>query len=107
MAWLFWLQFVAFPSMGDVDSRSLRYDNNVRMQHFVRPTTYVPFRRFGGMCDGNSCNIFLLLFMVLGFYLRDALHEGCADAVACLHVPRAQFFPLFFVLLGGLLCFFL
>jgi hypothetical protein len=25
----------------------------------------------------------------LGFYLRDALHEGSANAVACLPVPRA------------------
>jgi hypothetical protein len=24
----------------------------------------------------------------LGSYLRDALQEGAADAVACLHVPR-------------------
>jgi hypothetical protein len=30
----------------------------------------------------------------LGSYLRDALQEGNADAVACLHVPRALvFFP--------------
>jgi hypothetical protein len=34
-----------FPSMGAVDSRSLRSDSFVNMQHFVRRTTYVPFRR--------------------------------------------------------------
>jgi hypothetical protein len=33
---------------GAADSRSLRYDNYVRMQHFVRRTTYVPFRRLLG-----------------------------------------------------------
>jgi hypothetical protein len=37
----------------------------------------------------------------LGSYLRDALQEGNADAVACLPVPWAQVFPLFFFLLGG------
>jgi hypothetical protein len=38
----------AFPGMGAADSRSLRSDSYVRMQHFVRRTTYVPFRRFWG-----------------------------------------------------------
>jgi hypothetical protein len=54
-----------FPGMGAADSRSLRSDSYVRMQHFVRRCTYVPFRRFWGMCDVNSCNVFLLLFMEL------------------------------------------
>jgi hypothetical protein len=51
--------------MGAADSRSLRSDNYVRIQHFVRRTTYTPFGVFGGMCDVNSCNILLLLFMTL------------------------------------------
>jgi hypothetical protein len=41
------------PSMGSVDSRSLRsivmlfaIDSFVRMRHFVCRTTFVPFRRF-------------------------------------------------------------
>jgi hypothetical protein len=54
-----------FLGMDAADSRSLRYDNYVCMQHFVRRTTFAPFRRFWGMCDVNSCNVFLLLFMVL------------------------------------------
>jgi hypothetical protein len=29
------------------------------------------------------------LHVTLGSYLRDALHEGSDDVVACLHVPRA------------------
>jgi hypothetical protein len=29
------------------------------------------------------------LYCALGSYLRDALQEGSADAVACLPVPRA------------------
>jgi hypothetical protein len=37
-----------FPGIGEVDSRTLRYDNYVRIQHFVRRTTCVPFRRFWG-----------------------------------------------------------
>jgi hypothetical protein len=54
-----------FLGIGGVDSRSLRSDRYVRMHHFVRRTTYVPFRRFSGMCDVNSCNVFMLLFMAL------------------------------------------
>jgi hypothetical protein len=55
-----------FHGMGVADSRSLRSDSYVRMHHFVRRYTYVPFRLFGGMCGDNSCNAYLmLLFMVL------------------------------------------
>jgi hypothetical protein len=39
-----------FVGMGVVDSRSLRYDCYFRMQHFVRRSTFVPFRLFWGMC---------------------------------------------------------
>jgi hypothetical protein len=55
----------SFPGMGAADSRSLRFDGYVHMQHFVRRTTYFPFRRFWGMCGVNSCNVSMLLFMVL------------------------------------------
>jgi hypothetical protein len=50
-----------------------------------------PFDGFWGMCSDNSCNVFLLLFMIgtLDSYLRDALQEGSADTVACLPVPQA------------------
>jgi hypothetical protein len=54
-----------FPGMGAANSRSLRSDNYVRMHHFARQNTSIPFRRFWGMCDESSCNVFLLLFMVL------------------------------------------
>jgi hypothetical protein len=37
-----------FPRMGATDSRSLRFGNYVRVQHFIRRTTSIPFRRFGG-----------------------------------------------------------
>jgi hypothetical protein len=58
--------FCRFPRIGDADSRPLRYDNYVRMQHFVRRTTYVPFGAFWVISDVvNSCNVFLLLFMAL------------------------------------------
>jgi hypothetical protein len=40
-----------FSGMGVGDSRSLRSDSYVRLQHFARRTTYVhPFRRFLGGC---------------------------------------------------------
>jgi hypothetical protein len=63
-----------FLGMGAANSRSLRSDIYVRMQHFVRRTTHVPFRRFWGdmrrefmqrLCDA--------LHGTLGSYLRDAL----------------------------------
>jgi hypothetical protein len=37
-----------FLGMGVADSRSLRCDSDVRMQHFFRRSTYVPFRCFLG-----------------------------------------------------------
>jgi hypothetical protein len=49
-----------------------------------------PFDVFWAMYGVNSCNVFLMLFMVtLGSYLIDALQEGGAYVVACLPVPRA------------------
>jgi hypothetical protein len=98
-----------FPGMGAGDSRSLRYGGYVRMHHFVRRSTYVPFRRFLGdvRCEFMQ-RLSASLHGTLGSYLRGAFQEGSADAVACLPVPRAfRFFPLFFFLLGGLHCFFL
>jgi hypothetical protein len=85
-----------FLGMGVVDFRSLRFDNHVGMQNFVRPSSYVPFRRYWGMCCDNSRNVFLLLFMVLlGSYHCGALQEGSADVVVCLHVLRASVFSSF------------
>jgi hypothetical protein len=79
-----------FRGMGAADSRSLRSDSYVRMQHFVRSTTYVPFWRFWGNVRREFMQrLYAALHGTLGFYLRDALQEGNADAVACLPVPRA------------------
>jgi hypothetical protein len=50
------------------------------------------FGVFGGMCDVNSCNVFLLLFMTLWVPPISATlfrSQGSADDVACLLVPRA------------------
>jgi hypothetical protein len=79
----------------------------VRMQYFVRRSTYVSFRPFWGMCGENSCHVFLLLFIwYFGFP-----SSRCFAEVACLHVPRALAcggFPSFFsFLIGGFHCFFL
>ena len=79
-----------FPSMGAADSRSLRSDRYVRMKHFVRRTTYVPFRRFWGDVRREFMQrLYASLHGTLGSYLRDALHEGIVDVVACLPFPRA------------------
>jgi hypothetical protein len=63
-----------FLGMGAADSRSLRYDNYVRMHHFVRRTTYyVPFRRFlGDVRREFMQRRFAALHGTLGSYLRDA-----------------------------------
>jgi hypothetical protein len=81
------------------------------MQHFVRLTTYVPFRRY--LWDvrrdrENSCNVFLLLFMVRWVPISATL---CMRAVLMLGHAflflGLRFFPNFFFLLGVLRCFLL
>jgi hypothetical protein len=60
------------------------------MQHFVRRSTCVPFRRFlGDVRREFMQRLSAALHGTLGSYLSDALQEGSADAVACLPVPRA------------------
>jgi hypothetical protein len=83
--------FRRFPGMGAADSRSFRYDIYVRMQHFVRRSTFVMFRRFWGDVRREFMQRLCAALHggTLGSYLRDAFQEGSADAVACLHVPRA------------------
>jgi hypothetical protein len=99
-----------FHDMGAADSRSLRSDIYVRMQHFVRRAICVRFRVFWGMCDVNSYNVFLLLYMVLWVPTSATL---CRRAVltlwhAFLFLGLSRCFSLFSsFLLGGLHCFFL
>jgi hypothetical protein len=89
--------FHRFPGMGAADSRSLRYDSYVRMQHFVRRSTYFPFRHFWGDVRREFMQRLSAAFHgTLGSYLRDAFQEGSADAVACLPFLGLRFFPLFF-----------
>jgi hypothetical protein len=79
-----------FHGMGAADSRSLRSDSYVRMQHFVRRYTSVPFQRFWGDVRREFMQrIFAALHGTLGSYLRDTSHEDSVDVVACLLVPRA------------------
>jgi hypothetical protein len=88
-----------FPSMGADYARSLRYDSNVRMQHFVRRTTCVPFRRFLGDVRREFMQ---RLFMVLWVHVSATL---CWRAVLTLWHAFVflglRCFPLFFILLGG------
>jgi hypothetical protein len=66
------------------------------------------FGVFGGVCDVNSCNVFLLLFTVLWFPISATL---CRRAVLTLWHAflflGLRFFPPSFFLLNGLHCFFL
>jgi hypothetical protein len=81
-----------FLGMGASDSCSLRSDSYVRMQHFVRRFSYVPCRcGFWGVYVWREFvqRLFIALHGTLRSLLRDALQEGSAEAVACMHVPRA------------------
>jgi hypothetical protein len=75
-----------FSSMGATDSRSLRSECYVRMQHFVHALIYLlcslsTFLGGCAPCGENSRNVFsAILHGPLGYYLRDALHKGNADA---------------------------
>jgi hypothetical protein len=82
--------FRRFPGMGAADSRSLRNDSYVRMQHFVRQSTSVPFRPFlEDVRREFMQRLSVALHGTLGSYLRDAFQEGNAGVVAWLPVPRA------------------
>jgi hypothetical protein len=60
--------------MGAAYSRSLRSHNYVRMQYFVRRSTYVPFRRvLGDVRREFMQRLFVIRHGTLGSYLRDAL----------------------------------
>jgi hypothetical protein len=97
--------FRRFLGMGATDSRSLRFDNYVRMQHFGRRATYaVPFRRFLGNVRRESMQ-----------RLSAALHDTLGSSISATLCKMAVlmmwhaflflgllFFPLFFFLLGGL-----
>jgi hypothetical protein len=74
------------PGMGDADYRSL-FIVIFRSTHTI---SFVDLRRF--LRDVRRYfmqRLFVTLHGTLGSYLRDALHEGSVDVVACLHVPRA------------------
>jgi hypothetical protein len=73
------------PGMSDADIRSLRLaDSYVRMQHFVRGSTCVPFQRLLGDVRRKFLQrIFAAFHGTLGSHLRDAFQEGSADVVSC------------------------
>jgi hypothetical protein len=92
-----------FHGMGAADSRSLRSDNHVRPRHFVRRTIFYPFGVFWGMCDVNSCNVSLLLFMALWVPISATLFRTAVLTLwHAFLLLGLRFFPLFFFLVGGL-----
>jgi hypothetical protein len=79
-----------FPIRCAPDSRSLRSESCARMNELVRRSTYVPFRRL--LVDVHRefmQRLLVVLHGTMGSYLRDALQEGGAVAVACPPTPRA------------------
>jgi hypothetical protein len=86
------LAICRFHGMGAANSRSLRSCSYVRMQHFVRRTTSIPFRRFGE----DVRQEFIVLCRRAKMMLRHTfLFLGL------------RVFLLFFFSLGGLCCSFL
>jgi hypothetical protein len=82
--------FRRFPSMDAKVCRLLRSESCVRMQHIVRRSTYVSFRRFlSGVRREFVQRLSVALPVTLGSYPRDDLQEGSVDVMACLNVPRA------------------
>jgi hypothetical protein len=74
-----------FTSMGVAYSLSMHFESYVRMQHFVRRSTFVPFRRFLGDVQREFMQRLLVaLHSTLGSCFRDALQEGGADVVVYL-----------------------
>jgi hypothetical protein len=66
------------------------------------------FGVLGGMCDVNSRNVFLLLFMALWVPISATLFRRAVLMLWHTFLFLGlRFFPLFFFLLGGLDCFFL
>jgi hypothetical protein len=97
-----------FPRMGGGDSRSVCFNNYVSMQHFFRRTTFVPYRRFWGMCVENTCTVFLLLFIVLKVPICATLFKRAVLMLWHAFLSLGlRFFPFSFFLLDGLRCFFL
>jgi hypothetical protein len=73
--------FRRFHGKDRADSRALNFDSYVRMHHVVRRSTYVPFQQFWGICGENSCNVCVLLFMVLWAHVFEML---CSKATPML-----------------------
>jgi hypothetical protein len=60
------------------------------MNHSVRRSTYVPFRRFYGCVVRQIMQrLSIAIHGTLGSFLRDVLWDDNVDVVACLLVPRA------------------
>jgi len=82
-----------FPVLGAADCRTLRSESYTRVRKkFVPTAVYMrPFRPLlGDVRRGFTERLAVVLHSTFGSYLRDALHEGGAAAVACLHAPRAS-----------------
>jgi hypothetical protein len=91
-----------FLGMGVAGNRSLPSVMSVCIISFVELLLFL-FGVFWGVCGESSCNIFMLLFMVLWVPASTML---CKRAVLMLWHAflflGLRFFPLFFSLLGGL-----
>jgi hypothetical protein len=109
IAWLFWWLFVA--SLAWVPLTLVPCAMTFMSVCIILFVDLLIFRFgvFWGMCDENSCNVFLLLFMALWVLISATLFRRAVlvlwHAFLFLGLRFIPFF--FFFLLGGLHCFFL
>jgi hypothetical protein len=82
------------PCMGATDSRSLRFDIYDRMRHSFVDELMFTFDGFLGMCGEDSCNVLMLLFMVLRVLIFAKL---CRRAV----MTQCHAFPIHGLRVGG------
>jgi hypothetical protein len=97
------MAFCRFPRMSVVDCRSLRSYSFARMQHFVRRTTYVPFRRLlEDVWRKFTQRLFAALHGTLGSYLATLCRRAVLMLRHAFLFLGLSILPHFFFLRAGL-----
>jgi hypothetical protein len=108
IAWLFWWLFDA--SLAWVPLTVAPCAMTVMSVCIILFVDQLQFRFgvFWGMCDVNSCNVFVLLFVALEVPISATLFRRAVLMLWHAYLFLGlRFIPLFFFLLGGFHCFFL
>jgi hypothetical protein len=100
--------YLPVPYPGGAKRKRKKKTSKTSIVSFVDLLLFL-FGVFWGMCEVNSCNVFLLLFMALWVPTSVTLFRRAVLTLwhAFLFLGLKLFPPLFFFLLGGLHCCFL